>query len=96
MDGRPATSGGARLGPATVVVQYTTIRASQFSDVLGNNSPYTQTVGSGRAVVLRDGQLYRGSWSRPSADGGTTFTGTGGRPLTFATGQVWFLYLPAG
>jgi len=28
-------------------------------------------------------------WSRPSADGGTTFTTASGRPATFARGQVW-------
>jgi Protein of unknown function (DUF3048) C-terminal domain len=39
--------------------------------------------------VLRDGKAYDIRWSRPSADGGTTFTTTAGAPMTFATGQVW-------
>jgi len=30
-------------------------------------------------------------WSRPDADGGTTFTTASGRPMTFARGPVWVL-----
>lgn len=95
MDGRESEAGGQRLAASTVVVQYTTIRSSRFRDVLGNPSPYTVTVGSGKAVVLRDGKLFTGSWTRSSGAGGTTFTGTDGSSLTFAAGQVWVLYLPA-
>jgi hypothetical protein len=39
---------------------------------------------------------FQAHWSRPSADGGTTFTTAGGRPMTFARGQVWIVLTAAG
>jgi hypothetical protein len=90
MDGRPAvTTDGGRLGAATVVIQYVTVRSSRFQDRGGNVSPFSETVGSGRALVLRDGRAYDARWSRPSADGGTSFDTPDGAPLAFTRGPVW-------
>jgi hypothetical protein len=92
MDGKPATAAdGSRLGGPTVVVQYTKVGSSVFRE-LGVRPPYANTVGSGSAVVLRDGRAYHVHWSRPKADGGTTFTLPGGRRMTFARGQVWVVF----
>ncbi len=89
MDGRPAAATeGGQLGAPTVVVQYTKVRTSVFRE-LGVRPPYAETVGSGTAVVLRDGRAYRVHWSRPRADGGTTFTLPSGARMRFARGQVW-------
>lgn len=97
MDGAPAvTAAGQRVAAATVVVQYVTIRPSRFHDFLGNNTPYTETVGSGRAKVLRGGRAYDAAWERPSAASGTTFTTRlGGEPLNFAKGPVWVVFAKA-
>ncbi|MFE7761495.1 DUF3048 domain-containing protein [Streptomyces sp. NPDC057438] len=96
MDGTPTiTTDGARVAPATVVVQHVTIRASRFHDYLGNNTPYTETVGSGRAEVLRDGRVFDARWERETATDGTTFTTTDGAPMDFARGQVWVVYAKA-
>ncbi|NEA99473.1 DUF3048 domain-containing protein [Streptomyces sp. SID13726] len=96
MDGRPdTTSDGKRLAPATVVVQYVKVRPSAFHDFLGNNTPYTQTVGSGRAKVLRDGRAYDVNWKRPKATDGTEFTTKDGAPVNFAKGQVWVVFAKA-
>ncbi|HEV7627896.1 MAG TPA: DUF3048 C-terminal domain-containing protein, partial [Streptomyces sp.] len=62
----------------------------------GSVTPFTETVGSGRALVLRDGKEYKARWSRPSADGGTTFTDDDGKRLPFARGQVWVALAPEG
>ncbi|WP_329201250.1 DUF3048 domain-containing protein [Streptomyces sp. NBC_01435] len=92
MDGTPArTAGGARLGAADVVVQNVTVRPSLYRDRWGSTSPYTETVGSGSAVVLRDGKEYDVRWSRPSADSTTSFTTSDGERMTFAPGQVWIV-----
>ncbi|MFJ3806715.1 DUF3048 domain-containing protein [Streptomyces sp. NPDC090073] len=96
MDGTPTTTtDGPRPAPATVVVQYVRIRASRYHDVLGNRTPYTETVGSGRAEVLRDGRSFTAGWSRPTAGDGTAFTTADGAPLDFAEGQVWVVFAPA-
>ena len=89
MDGAPArTTDGGRLSPATVVIQHTTVRTSRFLEY-GKPPPYAESTGSGTALVLRDGKAWTTHWSRPNANGGTTFTTTSGRRMTFSQGQVW-------
>ncbi|MET9022684.1 DUF3048 domain-containing protein [Actinopolymorpha sp. NPDC004070] len=93
MDGTPMrATDGAPPAPATVVVQYTDIRRSTLKDSAGNYTPYTRTVGSGRALVLRNGRAYDARWSRPRAAAGTRFTTTSGRPMTFAPGQTLVMF----
>jgi DUF3048 family protein len=95
MDGAPATATeGGQLGGATVVIQYTVIRTSRFLEY-GSRPPYAQSLGSGQAVVLRDGKAYDVRWSRHSADGGTTFTLPSGQRMMFAPGQVWVVLAAA-
>jgi hypothetical protein len=89
MDGKPAvTTDGGRLSPATVVIQHTTVRTSRFLEY-GKPPPYAESTGSGTALVLRDGKAWSTHWSRPNANGGTTFTTASGQRMTFAPGQVW-------
>ncbi|MFF9163723.1 DUF3048 domain-containing protein [Streptomyces longwoodensis] len=96
MDDRASvTSGGRRVAAATVVVQYVTVRGSRFHDFLGNTTPYTRTVGSGRATVLRDGRAFDAHWERPTATDGTRFTTPDGAAMTFAPGQVWVVLAAA-
>ncbi|MEU3932580.1 DUF3048 domain-containing protein [Streptomyces sp. NPDC029044] len=93
MDGTPATTAdGKRMTAATVVVQYVKVRESAFQDFLGNNTPYTETVGSGKATVLRDGRAWNVDWKREKATDGTSFTIGDGVPVNFAEGQVWVVY----
>ncbi|MEW2049392.1 DUF3048 domain-containing protein [Streptomyces sp. NPDC005476] len=95
-DGAPTvTADGQRVAPATVVVQYVKVRASGFHDFLGNNTPYTETVGAGKARVLRDGRAYDVHWERPAAGAGTEFTTDDGSPVDFAQGQVWVVFAQA-
>lgn len=97
MDGRPyAAADTGRLGASTVVLQEVPVHDSALSDSVGNASPFAETVGTGRAVVLRDGLAFEAVWSRPSPEVGTTYTTPGGEPLPFAPGQVWTVLAPAG
>jgi DUF3048 family protein len=92
MDGRRAyTAAGRRLGGPTVVIQYVKVTTSVYRE-LGIRPPYANTVGKGRAVVLRNGRAYRVHWSRPLADHGTRFTLRDGRRMPFARGQVWVIF----
>ncbi|MFF5038766.1 MULTISPECIES: DUF3048 domain-containing protein [Streptomyces] len=96
MDGRAAaTTDGGRMAAATVVVQEVKVRPSAYRDFLGNNTPFTETVGSGKARVLRDGRAYDVRWKRPKATDGTTFTTKDGEPVKFRRGQVWVLFTKA-
>lgn len=96
MDGAPAqTTDGGQMGAPTIVVQKVAETTSPrgFMDSPGALSPYAPTVGSGDAVVLRDGKAYSGSWARPDPAGGTTFT-YAGQPMPFHPGQVWVVLEP--
>ena len=91
MDGAPAVNPrGVQLSAATVVIQHTTVRTSSFLEQ-GRRPPFAQSTGSGRALILRNGQAWPGHWSRPRANDGTTFTTAAGGPMTFARGQVWIV-----
>jgi hypothetical protein len=95
MDGKPATAvEGGQLGGSTVVIQYTVVKTSRFLEY-GSRPPYAVSTGSGQAVVLRDGRAFNVRWSRPSADGGTTFTLPSGQRMAFAPGQVWVVLASA-
>lgn len=95
MDGTPArTASGHRLGAATVLLQDVDVQPSRFRDGRGNASPFSETVGSGSAVVLRDGKAYDVAWERNTAESATVFTTEDGAPMTLATGQVWIVLVP--
>jgi hypothetical protein len=83
-----ATEGGIQHA-TTVVLQYVHQADSGFGDRYGGTTPKLDTVGTGKAWVLRDGKAYAVTWSRPVATGGTTFTGADGQVVAFAPGQVW-------
>lgn len=95
MDGRPysATDSG-RLAASTVVLQEVPVSDSQFQDVVGNASPFAETVGTGRAVVLRDGSAFEARWHRPAPELGTTYANPAGEPIPFAPGQIWIVLVP--
>jgi hypothetical protein len=92
LDGRvaPAAEGG-HLSAATVVVQYVDVEDSGYVDIVGSRTPLVRSVGTGPAVVLRDGMAYDGTWNRPFAQSRTTFTGADGTPIPFASGPIWVL-----
>ena len=81
----------AGLQAATVVIQYVKQTPSPYFDKGGGNTPHAQTIGSGKAVVLRDGLAWEVRWSRPTAESGTTFTLADGSTLPFKPGQLWIV-----
>src|SRR5215831_82465 len=92
MDGSRAISTGAgQLSAPTVVIQRVVVGLSRFLEQGPMEPPDAHTVGSGTAVVLRDGKAYHARWSRLSANGGTTFTTDAGKLMTFARGPVWIV-----
>ena len=90
IDGAPgATTEGPQLSAATVVIQRTTVGTSPYLEWGNIRPPYADSVGSGDALVLRDGKAWHARWRRPNFDSGTTYTTLSGQPMTFARGQVW-------
>ena len=94
MDGTPAReSDGTPVEATTVVYQYVKTERSRYFDFTGENTPYARTVGSGKALVLRDGTAHQVRWARTDAKSPTVFT-SGDDRVTFAPGNVWVVLVP--
>ena len=80
---------GKNLGPTTLVIQLVSITPSEYGDKFGGNTPFSQTVGTGKAYVLRDGTVIQATWNRSDVLSPTTWTDVTGAEIKFAPGQVW-------
>ena len=80
---------GVVLGPTTMVIQLVKISPSEYGDKFGGVTPLSETIGTGKAYILRDGQVFTTQWNRAFPDSGTTFTLPDGSPMNFAPGQIW-------
>jgi len=84
---RITTASGAPFSKPNVLVQFCQITSDRSDvDVNGNPSAFTQSVGSGRVVLFRDGKRIEGKWSRAKVGDPTAFTDAAGKPLLFAPG----------
>ncbi|WP_245266911.1 DUF3048 domain-containing protein [Saccharomonospora piscinae] len=96
LDGTPLESAGSGpVAPATVVVQRVDlVEGAGVRDAAGTVSPVVRSTGTGPVTVLRDGNRFEGTWSRPDAADGTRFTTRQGDPLPLPGGPVWVLLVP--
>ena len=83
---------GDPVAPTTVVVQKVTMRPSENVTPDGSATPLAELVGSGEAIVLRDGRVWEGAWARAALEAPTLFT-VDGEELTFAPGQTWVWFV---
>lgn len=82
--------------PTNVLAQHVQIELSRYVDVLGNATPYTQTVGSGPVALLRDGRRVSGTWRRLAPQTGTRFLDDKDRDLPLKPGPTLVLLVPKG
>lgn len=87
-------TGPGRIGAANVLVLATEIRQEGCCDPAGNPLFVTEIVSSGRALILRDGNLYEGRWAKASPDGHVQVLGTDGRAFPFKPGPTWVMFAP--
>lgn len=80
---------GVHLGPSTLVIQQVQIHPSQFGDKRGNNTPKSETIGTGAGWILRDGNSYAATWSRSGLTDGTHWKLADGTEIRFAPGPIW-------
>lgn len=95
LNGIPAISeaSGLQQQANTVVIQYVKQTPSKYFDKGGGNTPHAETIGSGTALVLRDGLAFEVTWTREAAEDGTHFTRADGSEMTFAPGQTWVVLM---
>ncbi|MDH3706259.1 MAG: DUF3048 domain-containing protein, partial [Acidimicrobiia bacterium] len=85
-DGAPHTDAeGDPIAPPNVIVQYIGYKPSQ-ADLA---SPEADVFGEGRALVLLDGHLIDGTWTRHDPNGPTTFRDSAGEFVHLNEGRTW-------
>ena len=83
------TPDGYQLGSPTFVIQLVPIVPSEFGDRFGGITPKSEVIGTGKAYLLRDGQVIEMQWSRTSTSVPTEWSLLDGTPAPFERGQIW-------
>lgn len=96
-NGVPQTvTGVGRVGAANVLVLETQVLQSGCCDPAGNPLTVTEIVASGRALILRDGNLYEGRWAKGGPDDHIQVLGPENESFAFRPGPTWALFAPPG
>jgi hypothetical protein len=94
---RQVAADGKPIAATNVIVQFCKVVSHpQDTDVNGNPSQFTYTVGKGSVAVFRNGKRVNGTWSRPTVSSGTTLRTTAGKPLPLMPGNTWVVLATNG
>ena len=80
---------GSQLAADTLVLQLVAITDSEYGDKNGGVTPHVESIGTGNALIFRNGKVFDAIWSRPTATDTTTWKDAAGVDIPFATGQTW-------
>jgi hypothetical protein len=97
MGGAPHLDGnrGAQVGVENVIVQYVPHETTDIvEDSLGSLSIRLNLFGSGRALLLRDGVAYEGTWRSESRGDLPRFYADDGREIALKPGRTWISVVP--
>ena len=84
---------GIHLGASTLVIQKVSITPSIYKDKVGGVTPFSATVGNGTGYIARNGKVFGATWSRPTAESGTTWRDENGKEISFEKGPIWVALL---
>jgi hypothetical protein len=87
---------GKEVAPENVVLQVVPYKNTGLVDRSGAAVPEAELIGEGELVVLTDGKLVRGRWSRPSAAAVTSYRDAAGAPIRLTPGRTWVELVPPG
>jgi hypothetical protein len=91
------TQAGKLVATSNVIVQFCKVEPYPGdTDTNGNPNQYTTTIGTGRAVLFRDGRRLSGTWTRKSLTTGTVFTSSTGVRLALRPGGAWVVLTKTG
>ena len=80
---------GEHLYADTAIIQIVSITPSIYGDKFGEITPFSKTIGSGKAVMLRDGFSYQIRWQRNLESDVTTWMSEDGGVANFKPGRTW-------
>lgn len=78
-----------------LVVQYSKIQRTGFTDVAGNYTPLTRTLGSNKVMVFRDGRAIDGTWHRQHMGDPTVMLDSVRRKLFLHPGTTFIMLVPS-
>ncbi len=94
---RLSAADGNLIATPNVLVQLCNVTTNPGDvDVNGNPSQFTHSVGSGKAVLFRNGKRVTGTWSRPSVTSPTTFVDASGHAMLLAPGGAFIVLATTG
>jgi len=83
------TTFGVNICIQNAVIQKVKIEPSIYGDKFGGITPFSQTVGSGKAVLLRDGKYLNLNWQRDDATQFTNWLDEQGERMRITPGKTW-------
>lgn len=86
---------GSQVSAVNVIVQVVEVRPSEIVDAAGNPSPEIEAIGSGKALVFRNGRVVEGRWVREGEDDLTEFVDDAGATIPLAPGPTWVELFPS-
>lgn len=95
--GTPQVDAGdaQRVTARNVVVLFQRLSIDPDSEP-GHSRPALDHIGSGRALVFRDGLVIEGTWRKPSASGLTRFYAEDGAEVTLVRGRIFIQVVDVG
>jgi hypothetical protein len=88
---------GKPVATTNVIVQSCTIVAHpRDTDVMGNPSQFTYTVGTGQVEIFHGGRGTVGKWSRGKLSNGTAFRTSTGKAIPLTPGNSWVVLIKKG
>ena len=97
LDGSPMNlENGSPITADNVVIQQVQTAESAIHDVAGYPSPEVTVTGTGKAWIMRDGEVIAGTWSRSGLGDITTFTTKSGDTIDLKPGTTFVELAPQG
>lgn len=90
-------SSGAQLQAHNVLIEVVTIQYGPYAESPGSTGDVESiTVGKGKAYLLRNGRLVKGTWARTHYAYMTRFTTANGKQFLLDPGNTWVELVPVG
>lgn len=80
-----------RAHATNVVIMQSVLQDSEFGDKFGAHTPYPQTIGTGKGIVLIDGKLIDATWKRATKDDLPHWYASDGHEIGLHPGNTWWL-----
>ena len=78
------------------LVQSVSISTTQYVDPAGTPVPSSQLIGTGPALLFRNGHEMIGTWNKADRTSVTALTAADGTKMVLQIGQTWVELAPSG